>query len=85
MQDGAPLTAAAFGPDGVLIALATAGNRVALFETATLRHTPWSLAHAPGRALARLARMPGSIAGISFCPDPRVRVSSAFQGPSEEI
>ncbi len=39
------VTAAAFGPTGDVIALATAGNHVAMFEAETLQHTPWSLAN----------------------------------------
>jgi hypothetical protein len=66
------VTAAAFGPSGDVIALASATNHVALFDPATLRHTAWSHAHTRVPP-ARLLHMPGSIAGISFCPDPRVR------------
>lgn len=65
------VTAAAFGPSGDVIALATAGNHVALFEASTLRHTPWSLANT-ARPPQRLLQMPGSVCGISFCPNPRV-------------
>lgn len=65
------MTAAAFGPAGDVIALATAGNHVAVLEAATLRHTPWSLANT-ARPPQRLLQMPGSVCGISFCPDPQV-------------
>ena len=65
------MTAAAFGPAGDVIALATAGNHVAVLEAATLRHTPWSLANT-ARPPQRLLQMPGSVCGISFCPEPQV-------------
>ena len=68
------MTAAAFGPAGDVIALATAGNHVALFEAATLRHTSWSLANT-ARPPQRLLQMPGSVCGISFSPDPQVTPS----------
>ncbi|CAL8461915.1 g1446 [Coccomyxa elongata] len=71
-EEGGVVTAAAFGPSGDVIALATAGNHVALFEAATLRHTPWSLANT-ARPPQRLLQMPGSVCGISFCPDPQVK------------
>ncbi len=73
-QEGGAVTAAAFGPAGDVIALATAGNHVALFEAATLRHTPWSLANT-ARPPQRLLQMPGSVCGISFCPDSKVTPS----------
>ncbi len=79
MQARLPITAMAFGPGGVL-AVADAGSGLQLFDVASARHAAWSGPGGAGAALpARLAAMPGHIAGISFNPHPKVRrVSGAL-------
>ena len=74
-QAGLPITALAFGPDGAL-AVADAGSDLQLFNAAAAAHAPWSAPGGAGAALpARLAAMPGHIAGVSFNPHPQARAT----------
>lgn len=82
MQAGLPITALAFGPGSVL-AVADAGSDLQLFDVLPARHSPWSRPGGAGAQLpARLAAMPGHIAGISFNPHPQARTRTSAGLPS---
>lgn len=73
MQDGDLVTAAAFGPASDVIAVATARMDVVLYDVALLRHSAWTRVN--GSRLAespRLRELQGTVAGISFSPNPKV-------------
>ncbi|KAK9825655.1 hypothetical protein WJX81_005809 [Elliptochloris bilobata] len=75
LQGGQPITAMAFGPGDVL-AVADAGSDLQLFDAESARHADWSRPGGAGVALpARLAAMPGHIAGISFNPHHQARAA----------
>jgi hypothetical protein len=58
--------------------VADAGSDLQLFDAAAAAHAPWSAPGGAGAALpARLAAMPGHIAGVSFNPHPQARSAMA--------
>ena len=73
MQEGVPITAVSFSPDSKLLALGTASNKLVLFHVDTRQ--PFELSEELRQAVrSRLARLPGSLTGISFIPGSKVRL-----------
>ncbi len=67
LPQDAPVTAAAFSPDGKLLALAFASAEVQVVDVEAKRPTDWSVANAAGIATC-VHQLPGSPAGLSFAP-----------------
>jgi hypothetical protein len=82
MQEDVLITAAAFGPASDVIALASSGVDVALFDVALLRHSVWTREN--GAHLAESMQLAGgNVAGISFSPD--VKVGSCSTSPCRDF
>lgn len=71
-QDGTCISALAFNALGTVLAAATAGGGLMLYQVAGRRVSPWHMSNS-STLRERLAAVPAAICELSFSPDPKVR------------
>lgn len=71
LQEHGPVTALSFTPDSTCVVLGTASNSITLYNVHT--NQPAEMPAGLKEALSvKLARIPGSLSGVSFLPQKKV-------------
>lgn len=79
-EDGMCVSSMAFNALGTMLAAATAGGGLMLYQVASRRVAPWHIANS-STLMERLAAVPAAICDLSFSPDPKV-TDCCTLGPS---
>ena len=82
--DGTCISALAFNASETLLAAATVGGGLTVYQVAGRTVAPWHTANSV-TLRQRLAAVPGAICELSFSPDPKVRPAGPSVAPMQDL